>query len=344
MADRVDLEMRDINRIEAVDSAIQETSFDFPSVPQGLEQSATDLKILDFVAEARKTLNLTASVDNKVYRGITISEDGNFYYNHKLLTYKRGSKFKLYANGKLQANPDSREFLKLIGYNPEVLSVKTAEQVRELETVSPRQTEAIKSKIKSFKITEEWARDEKEKATRQLAETADVNEKQKLKDLVSYYEQLELQAKSRSNEVIQNQFQRMNEIINDKTRSLSERLKELLRRDGVTIGAIITAIGMTISAIILSVFSSSNPGVTPPTPDPKPPNVVKRLLVKISSWLHELAKKALAALPGVIGSLISFILKKASEVMLFVSEHLIILVLALLAFIYEFILTKIYKR
>ena len=266
MADRVDLEMRDINRIETIDPVIEETSFDFPQVPQGLEQSAIDLKILDFVSEARKTLNLTASVDNKVYRGITISEDGNFYYNHKLLTYKRGSKFKLYANGKLQANPDSREFLKMIGYNPEVLSVKTAEQVRELETVSPRQTEAIKSKIKSFKITEEWARDEKEKATRQLAETADVNEKQKLKDLVSYYEQLELQAKRRSNEVIQNQFQRINEIINDKTRSLSERLKELFRRDGLTIGAIITAIGMTISTVILSVFSSSNPSVPLPPP------------------------------------------------------------------------------
>src|SRR5208282_3645132 len=174
-------------------------------------------------------------------------------------------------------------------------------------TVSPRQTEAIKSKIKSFKITEEWAKDEKEKATQQLAQSTDANEKQKLKDLVGYYEQMELQARRRSNEVIQNQFQRVNEIINDKIRSLSERLKELFRRDGVTIGAIITAIGMTISTIILSVFTSPNPSVSPPTPDPKPPNAVKRLLVKISSWLQELAKKALATLPGVIGSLINFI-------------------------------------
>ena len=67
--------------------------FDFPPVPQGLEQSTIDLQILDFVAEARKTLNLTASIDSKVCRGITIREDGNFYYNHKFLTYKRGSKF-----------------------------------------------------------------------------------------------------------------------------------------------------------------------------------------------------------------------------------------------------------
>ena len=227
--------MRDINRIETSEPAAVETSFDFPQVPQTLEQSAIDLKISDFVSEARKTLNLNGNVDSKVYRGITIGEDGNFFYNHKLLTYKRGSKFKIYSNGKLLSNPDSREFLKLIGYNSEVLSVKIAEQERDLETVSPQQTEAIKSKIRSFKITEEWAKDERDKATRQLEQTADVNEKQKLKDLVTYYEQIELQARRRSNEVIQNQFQRLNEIINDKTRSLSERIKELLRRDGVTV-------------------------------------------------------------------------------------------------------------
>src|SRR5271155_681072 len=339
-----DFEMRDINQIETLEPATLETSFDFPQVPQTLEQSAINLKISDFVSEVRKTLNLTNNLDNKVYRGITIGGDGNFYYNHKLLTYKRGSKFKIYSNGKLLSNPDSREFLKLIGYNSEVELVKTADQARDLETVSPRQTDAIKSKIKSFRITEDWARDEKEKATRQLEQTADVNEKQKLKDLVTYYEQIELQARRRSKEVIQNQFQRINEIINDKTRSLSERIKELLRRDGVTIGAIITAIGMTISTIILSVFLSPNPGVPPPTSDPKPPNGVQRVLIKISNWLHELAKKALAALPGIIGSLISFIFKTASEALLFLSEHLIILFLAIIALIYEFILRKIYKR
>src|SRR5271157_3032952 len=143
--------MRDINRIEASEPATVETSFDFPQVPQTLEQSAIDFKILDFVSEARKTLNLTHKLNNKVYRGITIGGDGNFYYNHKLLTYKRGSKCKLYSNGKLQSNPDSREFLKLMGYNSEVSLVKTADQARDLETVSPRQRDAIKSKIKSFK-------------------------------------------------------------------------------------------------------------------------------------------------------------------------------------------------
>src|SRR5271156_1444751 len=107
-----DLEMRDINRIETSEPAAVETSFDFPQVPQTLEQSAIDLKISDFVSEARKALNLTVNLDSKVYRGITIGGDGNFLYNHKILTYTRGSKFKLYSNGKLLSNPDSRECLK----------------------------------------------------------------------------------------------------------------------------------------------------------------------------------------------------------------------------------------
>ena len=105
-----DLEMRDINRIETSEPATLETSFDFPQVPQTLEQSAIDLKISDFVSEARKTLNLNGNIDSKVYRGITIGGDGNFYYNLKLLTFTRGSKSKLYANGKLLSHPDSREF------------------------------------------------------------------------------------------------------------------------------------------------------------------------------------------------------------------------------------------
>src|SRR5271155_3735781 len=192
-----DLEMRDINRIETSEPATVETSFDFPQVPQTLEESAIGLKILDFVSEARKTLNLTGNLDNKVYRGITIGGDGIFYCNLKLLTFKRGSKSKLYSNGKLLSSPDSREFLKLIGYNPEVVSVKTADQARDLQTVSPQQTEAIKSKIRSFKITEEWAKDEKDKATRQLEQTVDINQKQKLKYLVTYYEQIKLQATRR---------------------------------------------------------------------------------------------------------------------------------------------------
>jgi hypothetical protein len=51
-------------------------------------------------------------------------------------------------------------------------------------------------------------------------------------------------------------------------------------------------------------------------------------LVKLANFLLDLAKKALAALPGSIGSLVSFLLKTAGELVLFLSEHLIVLFLA----------------
>jgi hypothetical protein len=123
----------------------------------------------------------------------------------------------------------------------------------------PEQTVAMKAKIDSFKATEDWAKKEKEKATRQLEQTTDETERQKLKESVQYFDQMEIQARRRYNEVVQNQFKRIDSIIKDENRSLGERLRELFRRDGLTIGALITAIGMTISTIVLAILPNNNP-------------------------------------------------------------------------------------
>ena len=155
-----------------------------------------------------------------------------------------------------------------------------------------------------------------------------------MQELVTYYDHLELQARRRYNEVVKNQFKRVNEIINDETRSLGERLKELFRRDGLTIGAILTAIGMTIATIVSALRPS-------PTPGGSNNNSVKKILVKISNWLLDLAKKALSALPGIIGSVISFLLQKAGELVLFFSEHLLLLILTVILLLSEYIFSKI---
>jgi hypothetical protein len=253
------------------------------------------------------------------------------------------------ATSTLYAKAGSREFLKKLGYPPQKQPETSAQtsvkepEVRDLLTVDPAQTEVVQSKIESFKITKDWAKKEREKAEKQFNETFDESKKAKLKELILYYEQMELQATRRYNELIQNQFRRINEIINDKTRSLAERLKELFRRDGITIAAIITAVGMTISTISLSLFSGPPstpvPG-TPPTPQ-KPPNPLQRILVKISNLLLDLAKKSIMALPGAIGALISFLFKKAGEVVLFLSEHLMLLFIAVMLFIAEFIFSRL---
>jgi len=150
----------------------------------------------------------------------------------------------------LQRNNDTREFLRLAGYKQ--APDQESELEREIQTVGPKQAEFIKSKIQSFKITEDWAKKEEEKANRELQNTVDETEKQKLQEKVQEYDQLEIQARRIYNEVTQNQFKRINDIINDETRPLLERLRELFRRDGLTIGALITALGMIISTIFSS--------------------------------------------------------------------------------------------
>lgn len=164
-----------------------------------------------------------------------------------------------------------------------------------------------------------------------------------MQELIKYYEQLEIQANRRYNEVVQNQLKRINTIISDETRPLSERLKELFRRDGLTIGALITAIGMTISTFILAITPYNSPS-TPPSDNNGVRNAVKKVLVRLSNFLLDLAKKALTALPGILGSLVSFLLKKTGELVLFLSEHLIILLLTILLTLYEFILKTLRNK
>jgi hypothetical protein len=266
----------------------------------------------------------------------------------------------------LLKNPDTREFLQKIGYTADARSIalnrlqesetvgetsnveklETPARSRDLETVAPKQTEAINEKIKSFKITQDWAKKEKNKAEQQLKENRDPTKNNELKENVSYYEQMELQSQRRYNEMVQNQFKRVNEIIHDETRTLGERLRELFRRDGIAIGAIITALGMAISTLVLSIKSLFvSPAKTsapdgPPSSNPKSPNSVQKILVKLSNWLLDMAKKALVSLPGAIGSILCFLFKKGGELALFLSEHLILLFVAILLFILELIFPK----
>lgn len=320
-----ELEMDDFSRTEEADGGLDETVLDLPDVPPDVQDSKAELLKTNFVSQVRNKLNIRGRVDPAVYKGLSFDTQGQLLYNHKRISYNKGSKLALYSDKTLSRNADSREFLRLIGYMD-----------RDIETVAPEQTLALKSKVESFKATEDWAKKEREKATRQLEQTTDENERKKIEETVQYYDQMEIQAKRRYNEVVQNQLKRINTVISDETRPLSERLKELFRRDGLTIGALITAIGMTISTIVLA--------VTPPSPgDDGARNTVKKTLVRLSNFLLDLAKKALTALPGLIGSLVSSLLKKTGELVLFFSEHLLILLLASLLALYEFILKSLRK-
>ena len=60
---------------------------------------------------------------------------------------------QIYITGAIRIQT-TREFLRLAGYK----QAPDQELEREIKTVGPEQAESIKSKIESFKITEDWAK------------------------------------------------------------------------------------------------------------------------------------------------------------------------------------------
>ena len=138
--------------------------------------------------------------------------------------------------------------------------------------------------------------------------------------------------------------------------TLGERIQTLFREQGITITSVITALGLAIGMIINSILSAAKsivppaptPKPTPPAPKPTPkpepaapkpePGIkgwIKEQLRNIANLLLKLADKMLIALPGIIGSVVSFVLKAASTAVGFISEHLWLLIVALVGLLYN---------
>ena len=161
------------------------------------------------------------------------------------------------------------------------------------------------------------------------------------------------------------QFQRIKQTIDKMLHqdlTLGEQIQTLFREQGITIASVITALGLAIGMIINSILSAAksivNPTPSPkptpkpdPTPKPKPkptpkpeptpePGIkgwIKQQLQKIANLLSKVADKMLIALPGIIGSVVSFVLKAASTAVGFISEHLWLLIVALVGLLYNYV-------
>ena len=144
--------------------------------------------------------------------------------------------------------------------------------------------------------------------------------------------------------------------------TLGEKVRTLFREQGVTIVSVLTAIGMAISTLATSIalgVKNATPNPKPKPPGPKPPGPdpgpdpgpsptpkptpgskewIKQMLQKIANLLIKLGDKALAALPGIIGAVVNFLLKSAASAVGFLAENLWALIVAigglLLAYVY----------
>lgn len=209
------------------------------------------------------------------------------------------------------------------------------------------------SKIKSAALNLDWASKEREKAGMELKRAReDGNETQ-----VRYWE-MELKrfetqetlyraTKDTLRRDERSQLARIKELLSDKRKPLVDRLRELFRKEGITIASLATAVGMTIAALALGVASVMSRKVLPspgqsPKPEPKPSiqDRIKDALKRFGQLLLEMAKKSVAGLPGLIGTVVGVIFKTAGQAVGFLAEHLYLGLVALVVVGFEVLMKK----
>ena len=139
-------------------------------------------------------------------------------------------------------------------------------------------------------------------------------------------------------------------FLDKETGTLGERIRTLFKEQGITIVSILTAVGMTIGVLIEALLGA--PSASTPTSggtsggDKKggAREWIKNKLKALSQLLGKLADKALASLPGIIGSILSWILNRAKEVVGWLSQNLWALITGVGVLIYTYFMTKTNRR
>ena len=129
--------------------------------------------------------------------------------------------------------------------------------------------------------------------------------------------------------------------------TLGERIRTLFKEQGITIISILTALGMTLGVLIEALLGGPSTTSTPTlqsitTSDKKggAREWIKNKLKALSHLLGKLADKALASLPGIIGSIHSWILNRAKEAIGWLSQNLWALITGVRVLIYTYFMTK----
>ena len=139
-------------------------------------------------------------------------------------------------------------------------------------------------------------------------------------------------------------------FLDKETGTLGERIRTLFKEQGITIVSILTAIGMAIGVLIealLGAPSASAPKSGGTSGGDKKGGArewIKNKLKTLSQLLGKLADKALASLSGIIGSIISWILNRAKEVVGWLSQNLWALITGIGVLIYTYFMTKTNRR
>ena len=118
----------------------------------------------------------------------------------------------------------------------------------------------------------------------------------------------------------QEELARLQTQIDERERALPlrERVKEIFKKYGVTVTAIVLAAGVTIGAVIGAIT-----------------NALRATGKALGKGLKDIGSKIASALPGLIGSIVSFLFKAAGQATGFLAEHTWLIILAVVAFLVE---------
>ena len=111
--------------------------------------------------------------------------------------------------------------------------------------------------------------------------------------------------------------------VRERQRPLLERVKDIFKKYGWTLQAVVLAVGVVLSALALAGLNGLKAGTK-----------------AVGQGLKTIGQKLGSLLPGLIGSIVSFIFKAAGQVFSFLAEHAWLLILAVVAFFMERMLKK----
>ena len=145
----------------------------------------------------------------------------------------------------------------------------------------------------------------------------------------------------------------ISKFLDKETGTLGERIRTLFKEQGTTVVSILTAVGMVIRVLIEALLGGPSVSTTTTTSGSTSGGArkgggarewIKSKLKALSQLLGKLADKALASLPGIIGSIMSWILNRAKEVIGWLSQNLWALVTGVGVLIYTYFMRKTRRR
>ena len=119
------------------------------------------------------------------------------------------------------------------------------------------------------------------------------------------------------------EIDRENLAARERHKPLLERIKDIFKKYGWTLQAVVLAVGIVFSALALAGLNGLKAGTK-----------------AVGRGLKTIGQKLGSLLPGLIGSIVSFIFKAAGQVFSFLAEHAWLLILAVVAFFMERMLKR----